>query len=87
MAVSVPLDNYFRLDETTLVSAIPQGGSIHVIGVAGVAMAQLAIELSTRGYVVSGSDQSFYEPTGSLLRASSVALREGYGAQNIPPPM
>lgn len=84
MAVSVPFDNYFRLNGTILVSAIPQGGSIHVIGVAGVAMAQLAIELSNRGYVVSGSDQSFYEPTGSLLRASSVHMREGYRAENIP---
>lgn len=84
MAVSVPIDDYFGLDNTTLLSAVPQGGQVHVIGVAGVAMAQLAIELSNRGFLVSGSDQSFYEPTGSLLRASSIELREGYRAENIP---
>lgn len=84
MAVSVPMKDYFRLDSTTPLSAVHETGNIHVIGVAGVAMAQLAIELANRGYVVSGSDLSFYEPTGSLLRSSPVALCEGYRAENIP---
>ena len=47
-------------------------------------MAQMAILLVRRGFIVSGSDKEFYEPMGGLLKRSSVALHQGYAAQNIP---
>jgi cytochrome c553 len=56
-----------------------------VVGVAGVAMAQLAVELTKQGFLVSGSDKDFYEPMGSFLRNSSVTLFKGYAATNVPP--
>lgn len=48
-------------------------------------MAQLAVELTKQGFLVSGSDKDFYEPMGSLLRNSSVTLFQGYKAENVPP--
>lgn len=74
---------HFELNKCTKISELKPGASIHVIGVAGVAMAQLAIALSERGFKVSGSDKEFYEPTGSLLRESAVNLKKGYLADNI----
>jgi UDP-N-acetylmuramate: L-alanyl-gamma-D-glutamyl-meso-diaminopimelate ligase len=74
----------FSISKTTTLGSIPKGGRVHVIGVSGVAMAQLAVELSKQGYLVSGSDKDFYEPMGSYLRNSSVTLFKGYSAENIP---
>jgi UDP-N-acetylmuramate: L-alanyl-gamma-D-glutamyl-meso-diaminopimelate ligase len=84
MSAVVQAEAFFSLEGSSSLFSVSSGGSVHVIGVAGVAMAQLAIELSRRGFKVSGSDQSFYEPTGTLLRSSTVVLHEGYRGSNIP---
>lgn len=76
--------SHFTVDNTTSLDSIPRGARIHVIGVAGVAMAQLAVELTKQGFVVSGSDKDFYEPMGSLLRSSAVTLHQGYKRENVP---
>ncbi|MEZ4754377.1 MAG: Mur ligase family protein [Bdellovibrionota bacterium] len=75
--------DYFSVQNTTDLSALPADAKIHFIGVCGVAMAQLAVELAVRGYQVSGSDKEFYEPMGSLLKNSKVKLFQGYAAENI----
>jgi UDP-N-acetylmuramate: L-alanyl-gamma-D-glutamyl-meso-diaminopimelate ligase len=59
---------------------------VHLIGVAGTAMAALAGMLAERGYKVSGSDNQFYEPTASLLAKLSVERRTGFSAANLSPP-
>ena len=74
---------YFKLENTTSLNTLKKGASVHIIGVCGVAMAQLAMLLDSKGYTVSGSDKEFYEPMGSLLRSSSIKLFEGYKADNI----
>jgi len=76
--------SHFSIDNVTSLSSLSKGGRIHVIGVAGVAMAQLAVELTKQGFLVSGSDKDFYEPMGSFLRNSSVTLFKGYAATNVP---
>jgi UDP-N-acetylmuramate: L-alanyl-gamma-D-glutamyl-meso-diaminopimelate ligase len=48
-------------------------------------MAALAGMLVERGFHVSGSDNQFYEPTASLLDASRVELKTGFGAANLSP--
>lgn len=58
---------------------------VHLIGVAGTAMAALAGMLVERGFQVSGSDNQFYEPTASLLRNSRVELKAGFGGGNLSP--
>ncbi|MBN8549937.1 MAG: UDP-N-acetylmuramate:L-alanyl-gamma-D-glutamyl-meso-diaminopimelate ligase, partial [Deltaproteobacteria bacterium] len=76
---------YFSPERASALAAVPAGAKIHVIGVSGVAMAQLAVALSEAGYEVSGSDKEFYEPMGSYLSRSKVRLCRGYAAANIPP--
>ncbi len=76
--------DFFSVKGTTSLHGIKAGGKIHVIGVCGVAMAQLAVELAQRGYAVTGSDKEFYEPMGSLLAASPVKTLTGYAAENVP---
>src|SRR5208282_4596122 len=41
---------------------------VHLIGVAGTAMAALAGMLAERGFRVTGSDDQLYEPAASLLK-------------------
>jgi UDP-N-acetylmuramate: L-alanyl-gamma-D-glutamyl-meso-diaminopimelate ligase len=59
---------------------------VHLIGVAGTAMAALAGMLSARGLRVTGSDDQLYEPTASLLKNLRVEIKRGFGAQNLTPP-
>src|SRR6202045_4361337 len=58
---------------------------IHLIGVAGSAMAALAGMLSARGYRVTGSDNQLYEPTASLLKGLAIEVRNSYDAANLSP--
>jgi UDP-N-acetylmuramate: L-alanyl-gamma-D-glutamyl-meso-diaminopimelate ligase len=74
---------YFTVANARSLRSVSVGGSIHVIGVSGVAMAQLAVALAAKGYQVSGSDKDFYEPMGSFLAQSPVRLFRGYAAENV----
>lgn len=76
--------DHFSIENTTSLQDLKKGSKIHVIGVCGVAMAQLAIGLSEKGFVVSGSDKEFYEPMKSLLAGSAVSISEGYNKDNVP---
>jgi UDP-N-acetylmuramate: L-alanyl-gamma-D-glutamyl-meso-diaminopimelate ligase len=58
---------------------------VHLIGVAGTAMAALAGMLAERGLRVTGSDDQLYEPTASLLKRLQVEVRIGFGAHNLVP--
>ena len=59
---------------------------VHLIGVAGSAMAALAGMFVARGIRVTGSDSQLYEPTASLLKELNVAARIPYSAANLEPP-
>src|SRR5689334_18068504 len=59
---------------------------IHLLGIAGTAMAALAGMLAERGYRVTGSDHQLYEPTASLLAGMHVEVRKNFGPQNLSPP-
>jgi len=76
---------FFKTEQMTALKDIPRGGQIHLIGVCGVAMGQLAVELASMGYKVSGSDKEFYEPMGSFLKGSNIEIKKGYAAANVPP--
>src|SRR5271154_3362592 len=58
---------------------------VHLIGVAGTAMAALAGMLAERGYRVTGSDNQLYEPTASLLKRMRVVVQKGFGPKNLVP--
>ena len=75
--------DYFSIAGCSSLSSVPLGAHIHVIGVCGVAMAQLAVALAEQGYVVTGSDKEFYEPMAGLLRDSAVQTYQGFSAQRM----
>ena len=58
---------------------------VHLIGVAGSAMAALAGMLAERGLRVTGSDNQLYEPAESLLRRRRIEVRPGYSPSNLEP--
>ncbi|MCI5064909.1 Mur ligase family protein [bacterium] len=86
MTTMMMTSKYFSLEQSTDFSDFPtkpSPGSIHIIGVCGVAMGALAIALSDQGYRVSGSDQEFYPPMSGLLERSGVNVFRGYSAEHI----
>jgi UDP-N-acetylmuramate: L-alanyl-gamma-D-glutamyl-meso-diaminopimelate ligase len=56
---------------------------IHLIGVAGTAMATLAALLKHRGHEVSGSDEHVYPPMSDFLAAERIEVLEGYRAEHV----
>jgi UDP-N-acetylmuramate: L-alanyl-gamma-D-glutamyl-meso-diaminopimelate ligase len=58
---------------------------IHLIGVAGTAMATLAAMLQRRGHRVTGSDAGVYPPMSDFLRAEHIEVYEGYDAAHVDP--
>lgn len=57
---------------------------IHLIGVCGTGMGQLATLLRDAGHDVSGSDAAFDPPMGPALRGSGVRCLEGYRPEHVP---
>jgi UDP-N-acetylmuramate: L-alanyl-gamma-D-glutamyl-meso-diaminopimelate ligase len=56
---------------------------IHLIGVAGTAMATLAAMLKHKGHDVSGSDEHVYPPMSDFLAAERINVLEGYRPEHI----
>src|SRR5688572_20926125 len=56
---------------------------IHLIGVAGTAMATLAAMLKHRGHDVSGSDEHVYPPMSDFLAAERITVLEGYRPAHV----
>ncbi|MBN1331959.1 hypothetical protein JW978_03680 [Candidatus Dojkabacteria bacterium] len=56
---------------------------IHFTGIAGVALAPLAIEFHKLGYKVTGSDFEIYEPIKTLLANSKIPVFDDYSYKNI----
>jgi UDP-N-acetylmuramate: L-alanyl-gamma-D-glutamyl-meso-diaminopimelate ligase len=58
---------------------------VHLVAVAGVAMAALAGMLKQRGLRVTGSDEKIYPPMSTLLERLGIAVLEGYGPEHLAP--
>lgn len=58
---------------------------IHLIGVAGAAMAPVAGMLKERGFHVSGSDRNVYPPASTLLDSLGIVWNDGYRVENLQP--
>ncbi|MFO0740986.1 MAG: Mur ligase family protein [Labilithrix sp.] len=56
---------------------------IHLVGVAGTGMGQLASLLKDAGHDVSGSDVSFDPPMGPALEAAGIRCVPGWKAENV----
>jgi UDP-N-acetylmuramate: L-alanyl-gamma-D-glutamyl-meso-diaminopimelate ligase len=58
---------------------------IHVLGIAGSAMAPVAGMLKERGFHVTGSDVNVYPPASTLLDSLGIRWNEGFRAENLQP--
>jgi len=59
---------------------------VHLLGIAGSAMAPLAGMLKDRGFDVSGSDTGVYPPASTLLDSLGIRWSEGFREENLKPP-
>src|SRR5580700_1157108 len=58
---------------------------IHLLGIAGSAMAPVAGMLKERGFRVTGSDVNVYPPASTLLDSLGIEWRSGYSEENLKP--
>lgn len=56
----------------------------HFIGVCGKGTGNLAVMLKSKGNIVTGSDEGFYEPMLGYLKSNDIPFYVGYKAENIP---
>ncbi len=67
-----------------MIQGLRAGDPLHVLGVAGTAMASLAGLLTRLGYLVTGSDQGAYPPMSTVLEKEGIAVRTPFGPENLP---
>ena len=58
---------------------------IHLLGIAGSAMAPIAGMLKERGFHVTGSDVNVYPPASTLLDSLGIRWNEGFREENLKP--
>lgn len=58
---------------------------IHMVGIAGAAMAPVAGMLKERGYHVTGSDKGVYPPASTLLTSLGIPWTEGFSDEHLRP--
>ncbi|MGA2410431.1 MAG: Mur ligase family protein [Candidatus Binataceae bacterium] len=68
------------------IARIPaQVNHVHLVGIAGSAMAALAGMLAARGFRVTGSDSQLYEPAASQLARLNLQVAKSYSPANLRP--
>ena len=56
---------------------------VHLVGVSGTGMGQLALLFRDAGHDVSGSDMAFDPPMGPALESAGIRCLKGYDAAHI----
>ncbi len=59
---------------------------VHLVGVSGTGMAQLALLLRDAGHDVSGSDTAFDPPMGPALEVAGIRCLHGFAAEHVEAP-
>jgi len=74
-------------DSAARIARIPARVShVHLVGIAGSAMAALAGMFAARGFLVTGSDSQLYEPAASQLARLAIDVKQPYAPTNLVPP-
>ncbi|HQV31838.1 MAG TPA: Mur ligase domain-containing protein, partial [Calditrichia bacterium] len=55
----------------------------YFLGIAGTAMASLAVLMKQKGHEVWGSDQGIYPPMSDFLEAHRIPVTEGFSEENL----
>jgi len=58
---------------------------VHIIGIAGVTMAPLAVLYGELGWKVTGSDRAFFPPMSTYLEKHEIEIMPGYKAEHLKP--
>lgn len=58
--------------------------TVYLMGIGGIAMANVAVLLRSAGFNVTGSDQGIYEPAASILRRAGIETKTPYAESNLP---
>ncbi len=66
-----------------LIPPADQIRTVHIMGVAGTAMAALAGMLKDAGYAVTGSDKAVYPPMSTYLESLGIQVMQGYVGSNL----
>jgi UDP-N-acetylmuramate: L-alanyl-gamma-D-glutamyl-meso-diaminopimelate ligase len=74
---------FFSQENITKIKSLSSDATIHLIGICGVAMGQLAVALKKLGYKVQGSDKEFYDPMRSILITNEIKTFNGFNTQNL----
>ncbi len=67
-----------------MIRGLKPGDPLHLLAVAGTAMASLAGLLARLGYRVTGSDEGAYPPMSTVLEREGIPVASPYGAGNLP---
>jgi UDP-N-acetylmuramate: L-alanyl-gamma-D-glutamyl-meso-diaminopimelate ligase len=79
-------DSFPYADLSPQLNKVPASARIiHLMGIAGTAMASLAGMLKQKGFSVSGSDQNIYPPMSHFLNQLSIPVLTGYKPENLHP--
>jgi len=58
---------------------------VHIIGIAGVTMAPLAVLYKNLGWKVTGSDKAFFPPMSTHLEENDIVIMPGFKAEHLDP--
>ena len=62
---------------------LPAAGRVHLIAICGVGMGSLAGLLKSKGYQVTGSDESIYPPMSATLAELGIPVLPGYREEHL----
>jgi len=67
-----------------LLNQMKKNKKAHLIGICGKGMSALAFMLKQKGFIISGSDEGFYNPIADLLKKNGIKFTPNYSPFNIP---
>ena len=70
-------------DLSNLANLVPEKTTIHMIGICGKGTATVAGLLKEKGFIISGSDDTFYPPMGAIVESLGVKIFRSFDAANI----